>query len=504
MSIVGMDVGTTGTKAVAFDLDGRVVARAYREYPTLEPRPGWLELDPRQVLGCVKEVLSKVSADVAGDPVQAIALSVLGETAAPLDADREPLHNAIIGFDPRGGEFLDEFASRISSERVFSIAGHPINHYHTLFKLLWLRRFKPDVFKRMDLCPCFCDYVCGKLGAGYAIEHSTAARTLMLDIHKRTWSDEILGAADLDPALLSRPVAPGEIIGEVSAAGEQFGLRKGTKVVAGLHDQPAGIFGAGVEPGESMLATGTVVCLGVRLAEKPSNESVLAANNLCYYPTYGRDEYISLAWNFTGGSLLRWYRDTLGGVEVADARAAERDPYDLILAELPEDPTDLIALPHFTTTGTPHIDAEARGAVLGLRTGTSKKQLVKALIEGIAYEVRLNVELLDEAGIRIDRFKAIGGAAKSDVWMQIYADVLGKPVLRLGLEEGTSLGVAMLAGHAAGLIDDMDATRAPFVRASRAFEPDPARKARYDERFGIYRDLYPATKDLSHRIARLG
>jgi xylulokinase len=255
-----------------------------------------------------------------------------------------------------------------------------------------------------------------------------------------------------------------------------------------------------------MLAIGTVICLGVRLKEKPEGRA-MADRNLCYYPTAGTRQYIALAWNFTGGSLLKWYRDQLAGPEIEEASRRGADPYDVITEGLPDRPTGLMVLPHFTTAGTPWLDTRALGAVIGLRLTTTRKEIVKAILEGIIYEIRLNSELLAASGVEIGLYKAIGGAAKSATWMQIAADILDRPVAVTSVTEGAALGAALLGARASGAIgsgDEMDEVIRRSARVERVFEPRPDAARRYAEGFAVYRDIYPATRDLSHRIWGLG
>lgn len=506
MSILGLDVGTTGVKAVAFREDGSCLATAYREYNLISPRPGHLELSPNQVLAAVTQATTEIGAVTRDDPIRSLACSTLGEAAAPIGADGNVTGGAIVGFDSRGAEEFEELLGHLSRDEIFAITGHGANSSHTLLKILWLRKHQPETFAKTARFLCFGEFVMHSLGIEPRAEPSIAARTLAFDIHKREWSARILAAADLSPDLFARPAPSGTSVGEVSAAASRtFGLPEGAVIATGLHDQPAGILGSGVQPGETMLAVGTVICLGIRLKSRPSG-GAMADNNLCYYPTYGKDQYASIAYNWTGGSLLKWYRDTLAGPELAEAEERGVDPYETITANLPEPPTGLLVLPHFSMSGTPYLDPQALGAILGLRLTTQRKEIVKALLEGLLYEIRLNAELLSDAGIQIDLYKAIGGAAKSAVWMQLAADILGRPVAVTTVTEGAALGVALLGARAAGILqsdNEMDAIVASHSHQDRVFEPRPHHAKRYDERFAIYREIYARTKDLSHRIFAL-
>lgn len=503
MSILGLDIGTTGAKGVAFNMDGEPIATAYREYDMKSPRPGYLELDPSEVLDGVGAVCREVSAATMDDPIKSVACSVLGEAITPVDADNVPLANAVIGFDARGVSECDWLRDRIDNTEVFRLTGHPINAFHTVFKMMHRREHEPDVWRRAKRWLGFQELVAVFLGAEACVDYSAAARTLLLDTDKGEWSEPLMDLTGMSAEMFARPVASGTAIGTVTQAGhERSGLPVGCVVAAGLHDQPAGILGAAVQPGESMYATGTVVCIGVLVTSKPDPET-MCRNNLCYYPTYGEDRHVSLAWNFTGGSLLKWYRDTFGAGEIDEALKRGVDPYEVILEGLPTEPTDLFVIPYFTTTGTPWLDTRALGGILGLRLTTRREEIVKALLEGIEYDVALNQALLAEAGVEIKLHKAIGGAAKSELWMQLKADMLGRPVAVLETTEAASLGVALLGGRAAGLIDSVNQAAERFAKTGRTFEPDPSRSEAYRERLAVYRDLYPTTRPLMHRITSL-
>ena len=322
MVIVGLDIGTTGTKAVAFRLDGTVCASAYREYNMLSPEPGQLELDPHEVATGIKAVLTELGAKTKDDLPQSIAWSVLGEAMVPIDEQGQPLGNAIIGFDCRGDEEVRELHAQLTQEEAFGVTGHPINSFHSLCKLMWWRKNRPDVFKRARKWLCFADYFVHLLGLPPTIDHSLASRMLLFDVHQLNWSDRMLSFAGIDAEKLATCVAPGEAIGTIGK--NDFGIPETCVIGAGLHDQPAGILGTGTGPGEAMDATGTVVCLGVRLTGNP-DPAVMIPSNLCSYPTYGTNQHISLAWNFTGGSLLKWYRDQFAAEERAEADRSGKD-----------------------------------------------------------------------------------------------------------------------------------------------------------------------------------
>ncbi len=499
MAIMGLDIGTTGSKAVIFDLDGTLLASSYREYNLISPKPNWLELSPNDVLQAVKTVVSEAK-EKSNAHIQSIALSTLGEAAVPVDKTGKPLANAIVGFDPRGETQCKKFRKLIDPLELFEITGHSANSFHTLFKLMYIKERQPKLFSQIDKFLCFGDFIASQLGLPATIDYSMASRTLMFDVNNLNWSDKILSLAKLDADMLAKPAAPGTIIGEIGTNELEF--PKGAILATGLHDQPAGILGAGIAPGESMLATGTVVCLGV-LLNRNVNSKTMTANNLCRYPTFGNN-FINIAWNFTGGSALKWFRDNLANDIVKQAQAEGKDPYDLITANISENPSRLILLPYFTTTGTPYLDSQASGVLMGLQLSTNRFEIAKAIMEGVAYELRVNQELLAQADVEINLYKAIGGASKSDLWMQIYADILNRPISILQTTECAAWGVALLGAHAVGLLRDLpDIYARKVAKTGKRFEPNPTKSSLYDKRMKIYKQIYKKNKSLLHTLAKL-
>lgn len=497
---MGIDVGTTGTKAVAFNLDGEVVASAYREYPLLSPKPGWLELDAHQVTEAILEAIREVAARTKHDPVRAISVSCQGEAAVPVSKDGEILYNTPISFDARTDELARWWAERMSPKEVFRITGMPLHPMYTILKVLWMREHEPEVFRRVWKFLCYEEYVFYLLGLEPTTDYSLAARTMAFDVRQKRWSERMLGVAELSEDIFPKVAPSGTAVGVVPRGkAEEFGLPRGVVVVTGGHDQPCNALGSGVV-GEGLAAygVGTVECIAPAFKEVRHPERLLAHNFTCY-PHVAPELSVTLAFNFTGGSLLRWYRDTFGEREREEAERLGKDPYDLILSDLPEGPTELLVLPHFTMTGTPYFDVKAKGAILGLTLSTSKKEFVKALLEGVTMEMRLNMELLEEAGVQVHELRLTGGGAKSPVWSQIKADILGHPISTLWVSEATSLGTAILAGVAVGEFRSVEEAAGRLVRVRETFEPDPGRHRQYAERFELYKELYPSLKDILHR-----
>ncbi len=504
MSLLGLDVGTTGTKGVAFDLDGRVVASAYREYPLISPRPGWQELDPERVWTCVKAVLAEIARATRYDPIQSMAVSCQGEACHPVDRDGRCLANSLVTFDGRTAHMPAWWLERKSRYELARISGMPLHGMYTINKAMWFRENGPEIFAKTWKFLCYEDFVHLRLGLEPVMSFPLAARTMAFDIHAGDWSDELLGIAGLDRSLFARTAPSGSVVGTIpDSVADAIGLPRGIVVATGGHDQPAGALGAGIlDSGEAMYATGTVECICAIFDRFSLTEEALEGN-VCCYPSCVSGLYASLGFNFTGGALLKWYRDTLAESERALAEESGRDVYDIICESVPQEPEHLLVLPHFTMTGTPHFDPMGRGAILGLTLNTDKPAIVSAILSGVVYEMKLNLELLQSAGVRIQRLRAIGGGAKSRIWVQRKADIMGIPVAVLEASEAASLGVAMLGGKAAGIVDDLRAMAARVVKIRDVFEPNPKRNAVYEELFSAYRSLYPAIREINLKLAML-
>ncbi len=501
MSLLGIDLGTTGCKAVVFDEGGKILASSYREYPLYFPQTGWIELDSNRVMKSVREVIREAAGKAKKDPVRALAVASQGEAVTPVAADGKFLHNAIVTFDARTAPLVGWWEERLQRQRIFEISGMPLHGMYTASKILWWKQNRPEVFAKAARFLCFQDLLIQQLGLEPAIDLSLAARTMLLDIEKGTWSDELCGVAGIDPARLAKPVPAGTVLGEIGAkAAKAFGLPPGVVAVAGGHDQPCGALGAGVvEDGVGTYATGTVECITPAFRKRVTDPRLLQ-NNIACYPHVVPGLFVALTFNFTGGSLLKWYRDTFAVAEKEKAKKAKKDVYDLILSEIPKEPTSIYILPHFTATGTPHFDTESKGVIAGLRLSTTRGEIVRAVLEGVTYEMALNASVLGDCGAEIASFRAIGGGAKSAIWMQLKADLLGKPVNAMRVSEAVCLGAAILAGTGTGKYKSAQDAALKLSKVERTYTPDAKRAATYRERFACYRELYPALRDWLHKI----
>jgi len=407
----------------------------------------------------------------------------------------------MVSSDARAQPIMASWSQEFGPRRLYEITGHTPHPMFTIFKLLWLRENRPDVWSQAHKFYCFEELIQARLGLQPAVSWPLAGRTMMFNVTTHQWEDDILSAIGLEAARLAPPVPSGTVVGTIGpGVADQLGLPKDVPVVAGGHDQPCGALGAGVvEPGLAMYATGTVECICPAF-DRPIFADDLFQSNLCTYDHTIEGMYTTVLFSLTGGNLLRWFRDEWGQPEVDQAARTGADPYDLLIKGMATDPTGLFVLPYFTPSGTPYFDANVPGAILGLRLATKRGEVLRALLEGVALEMRLNVDILERAGLSVRQFRAIGGGAKNRALTQLKADVLNRPITTLAVTEAGCLGVAMLACAADTgtkphqLVDT-------WVKTTSVVDPDPQRASVYDQRFCAYKEVYPLMREFRNRTA---
>ena len=501
MQFVGLDIGTTGCKAAIFDETGTLLASASREYAVDVPHPHWAEQDGEKVWRLAQESLREAIATADTRNVAAIGLSVQGEAVMPVDKRGSALRPVILGMDSRTGEQNAWLCERFGSEHLFERTGMPVHTVNTLPKLLWLKQYEPDLWARAERFLLYEDFLIQKMTGQAVISRCLASRTQLYDIPDDRWSPEILQAIELDPERLATVQPSGTAVGPMRAElAESLGLVKAPLVVTGGHDQACGALGVGlVRPGLAMDSTGTAEVVEVAL-EAPVLNETLYRGDISVYAHTAPGLYLAMTLNHSGGLVLRWFRDTLGREEMREARASGRDAYELLLQCASPEPTSLLLLPDFAGSGTPAFDTASKGAILGLTFGTTKTDLAKAVLEGLTFELRLNLDLLKQGGVCIDELRAIGGGARSELWLQLKADITGVSVVAPRITDAASWGAALLAGLGAGHFASVAEAAEETVHLDRWFEPDPKRAARYEERYALYREVYPALRSIHHRM----
>lgn len=500
MSLIGLDVGTNGCKAGLFGEDGRLLGYQYREYPLRMPRPGWVELDSELVLDSAFDCLKRLEAARVSDRPVGIAISSQGEAVTPVGSRGEILSKAIVSYDIRTTAEVAHIERELGRSRVIEITGQPAHTMFSATNLMWVKKNQPELFQGAVKWLTFEDLLGTRLGAEPALDYTMAARTLAFDIRRKEWSEEMMEVAGLEPSAFSKPVPSATPLGTVSGeAARALNLPAGIEIVAGGHDQPCSALGAGViEPGCAADGMGTVECV-TAVVDRPLPVRVVEESNTPCYNHVVPEKYVVLAYVMTGGSVLRWFRDTIGPGVLGLDLESEDDFYERALEavlERSEGPSGLLFLPHMAGSGTPWSDPESKGAIVGLSLSSCAADIYRAILEGTAFEIRENMSCLDRAGVLIEGIFATGGGSRSGLLLQLKADVTGKPIKACRVAEASSLGAAIIAGVGCGVFESFEAGVASAVGYREMLEPDPDLASAYDGAYEKYKRLYPAVKSV--------
>lgn len=504
---LGIDVGTSGTKALLVTEDGRPVASATREYPLHQPRPGWAEQDAedwwKACAGAVQDCLAK--AGVPGASVKAVGLSGQMHGSVFLDEKNQVIRPPILWCDVRTADQCRTITEKAGGrERLIELVANPALEGFTAPKIVWLQENEPENYSKVRTILLPKDYVRLRLTGEVATEVSDAAGTLLLDVERGEWSKPLLEALGIDPALLPPVLKSYDVAGRITQeAAEATGLAPGTPVVAGGADNTCGAVGSGI------------VREGVFLSSIGSSGVVLTPTSKARKDALGRvhtfnhsteDAWYLMGVTLAAGLALRWFRDHLGLAERAVEAGGGPDAYDLLSSQAAKSSPGargLFFLPYLNGERTPHADANARGVFFGLSGAHTRADMARAVFEGITYSLRDSVEIMREMGLEIREIRAIGGGAKSSFWRQMQADVFGAAVLTLEVDEGPAFGAALLAMVGAGAYGSVVEAADRTVRVKERREPAKETKAAYDEAYAFYRSLYPALKERYAALSRL-
>jgi xylulokinase len=463
-ALVGLDVGTTGVKAIAITPEGEVVASAEEAYPLSTPQPGWSEQDPEDWLRASEKAL----ADLAVDPVR-IGFSGQMHGLVCLDEQDRVLRPAILWNDQRTGAECAEIEELVGLDRLIALTGNRALPGFTAPKLLWLRRHEPDVYRHIRRITLPKDYVRFRLTGEWALDAADASGTLLFDVAHRLWSGEMLSALEVSRDWLPPVFESTEI--------------------AGAGDQQAAALGVGViEPGVISVVLGTS---GVVLAALPAyaHDSQARVHAFCHAVP---DTWEAMGVMLSAAGSLRWFRDALAPGASFNALTAEAGGWGPGVG-------GLTFLPYLQGERTPHADPDARGAFTGLSLRHDRAAFVRAVLEGVAYGLRDSLELLRELGVKPEKGRVSGGGARSRLWLEIVASVLGLPLELTVVEEGSAYGAALLAGVAGGTFADAREAVAACVRARESIDPNAAWAAAYEEGYARFRALYPAVRGVEER-----
>lgn len=485
MISLGIDIGGTGCKCVAFQENGRQLAIAYKEYPI---QTGNSDLSAQMLTDAVFDVISACTQQLEKpQEVVAIIVSSFGESFVAIDAQGDAITDILMYFGNTEGEEFDATVSKIGAEQFMSIALLKPETSYSLSKMLYTRQVaKRPVWKYLFVA----GYIVYRLTGETCSDISLACRSLLYDVKKRCWSKELLDACGIDEASLPRVLPTGGVVGnllpEIAA---KLKLSNNVQVVIGSHDQIVNALGAGVTmPGEAVDTSGTCECVTPLFSSIPNDYS-FQKNNFACVPYLADRGYVTYAYNISAGSVVRWCRDVLARYLDGEAVQQGKSVYDLLNEQCPDKPTSLMILPFLQGMGgTPDVDANATGLIAGLTTETRVPDIYRAILEGITFEMRYNQEKLAENGVKLERLYACGGGARSQVWLQIKADILGCEILPVKVEETGAMGSAIL-GFAAVTGKDLFEVAERFWQYGELIRPDAKRQVFYNQRYEVYKTL---------------
>lgn len=492
---LGIDIGTSGCKAVVFDDEGRQVAISYREYEIISNNPGWAELDTGEVMSKCFDVIREAAGRVSEGKIKGMGISSQGEAFTLIDREGRALCNALVSSDIRANELIFPWISEFGEEKLYRITGHTPHPMFSLFKLLWMRENNPEIWDKAHRILCFEDLLQYRLGIKEpSMGWPLAGRTMLFNVISHEWDKDILHNTGISESQLSKPARSGTIAGLVDPLiARDLNLTDQTFVVTGGHDQPCSALGAGaIDPGIAVYTSGTVECITPAFS-KPVFTEELRKNNLCTYDHTAPGMYATVAFSLTGGNILKWFRDNFGSAETAKAHESGRNAFDLLIDSIPEEPSGLLVLPYFTPSGTPYFDVKVKGTILGLDMSVTREEILKSLLEGVAFEIKLNLDILKESGYTVNELRIIGGGAKSMKHVQLKADVIGMPVTVMDVREAGCMGVAMLAK---AVLTGKDINEIVTTWAKPVTKVEPKAHDQYRTQFERYRKLYPVLREL--------
>lgn len=489
-------MGTSGTRTVIFDaLSGQLLTQIHQEYQSFFPQPAWVEqraLDWWYTSAQTCKTSLKAIGNKVADLV-AVSVTNQRETIVPVNEGGNPLYNAIVWQDRRTVPQCEVIRSKLGTDTVYQETGLTIDPYFSAPKILWFKEEKPKLFRSTHKFLLVHDFITHRLTNQFVTDHSNASRTMLFAVERFEWSNLMCETLGIPQEKLPTALAPGSVIGEVShTASEATGLPEGLPVVNGGGDQQCAAIGVGVvRPGlvKATVGTGTFILAHQKQPRLDPQHRLLCS---CH-AVPGR--WVMEGSLFTSGIIYRWFRDQFGTEEKAIAEILRGEAYHFLneQASLSEPGArGVILLPHFAGAGAPYWNPVARGVILGLALGHKRHDIIRAILEGTAFEVRRNIEVLQSLGIPVKEIRLTGGATRSSVWNQIQADINNLPMLHGKIEEATALGAAILASVGAGIHKNVETAAETMVGVGEHYLPHPEFQKRYDLLYSIQTEAYTA------------
>jgi xylulokinase len=504
---LGIDIGTSGTKALAIDRRGAILASALETYPCYFPKPLWSEQEPedwwRATIRSVRKTMAK--ARLRPGDVRAIGLSGQMHGSVFLDRNDKVIRRAILWNDQRTAAECAEMEDRVGGRAaLIKLVANPALTGFTAPKILWLRNHEPRHFEKTRKVLLPKDEIRRRLTGEYATEVSDASGMLLLDVARRCWSKKLLSALELDIDLLARCHESEEVTGKLTPqAAKLLGLSTDCVVVGGAGDCAAGAVGNGiVTRGVLSTSIGTSGVMFVH-SDEVKIDPLGRVHTFCHAV---RGKWHMMGVNLCAGGSLQWFRNELCKADVAAAKRAKREVYELLIEEAAKAPTGshgLFFLPYLSGERTPHADPDARGCLVGLTVAHGRGHVIRSILEGVTYSMRESLAIFEGLGVPMREIRASGGGSRSALWRQIQADVFGRKVVTTGSEEGAAYGVALLAAVGAGAFKSIEEACAAAIRVVQETPVNRLAKSYYDRAFPVYQQLYRSLKGDFKSIAAL-
>ncbi len=504
--LLGVDIGTSGTKTVLFDELGNAIADDLQEYPLYQPQNGWAEQEPddwwKATYSSIKNVMDK--SGVSSGEVKGVGLSGQMHGLVLLDRENRVLRRSIIWCDQRSGEECEQITGLVGAKRLVEITANPALTGFTASKAMWVKNHEPEIFDKVCRILLPKDYVRYRLTGEFATEVSDASGMQFLDVPNRCWSDEVLGKLGLGRSMLGKVYESQEITGTIHReAADLTGLRAGTPVVGGGGDQAAGAVGNGiVKPG---VISSTIGTSGVVFAhsDKVSIDPLGRVHTFCHA--------VPNTWHIMGvtqgaGLSLQWFRNNFCKEEISTAALMEVDPYYLMdkAAEKVEAGSNgLLYLPYLMGERTPHLDPDCRGVIFGLSAKHTKREVVRAILEGVVYSLKDCLNIIMELGVDVNEVRASGGGGKSPLWRQMQADILNTEICTINAREGPAFGVAILAGVGSGVYRSVPEACEAIIKVKTRQQANQTITEKYNQYYRLYKNLYKSLRQDFKNLAGL-
>ena len=494
-SILAFDLGTTALKCALHDLNGNVIAKTSEEYQLITPDADSVEMEVETYWQAFKSTVARVLKESGVNPaeIKALGISAQGETLILVDKEGKPLRRAIVWLDNRAQKEADDLGNIFGHRHAFEITGQvKLVPTWPASKILWLKRHEPEVFAKTAKFLLIEDYFLYRLTGEYVCEGSLVTSTCYWDFRTRLWWQEMLSELGVSESQLPKYMESGEPVGKLRPeVAAELGLDPNTVACTGALDQACGAIGVGnIKPGIFSENTGAALAICATV-----NQPILYPGDQmpCHY--HGLPGLYMLHTFTSGGIVMRWFRDEFAGIELQTAKATGMDAYDLMgmeAANVTPGCEGLVMLPHLQGAMAPEANPKASGVFYGFTLRHGRNHFTRAIMESVGFIVRRNIEVIEGLGVPVSEVRALGGGARSRIWKQMEADIIGRPVLTTTNEEAATLGAAILAGKAVGLYSDVEEAAGRMIQIKERFDPNPDHRAVYDEAFHTYVKLYEA------------